>query len=445
MSRPETKKPESSGPESIVVTCLTCHERIGVSLAVLSQVIRCTFCEAPVHVPSREEVRRQEAERRQAPAPKNEEYAIAAADAPPPESKPLRAGAEGKSQRAVPTISLECPTCHELIKARVGPKPGKTKCTFCEAPISIPDQKTVEKWRAAEVKPRSAGEIGEYASGPVPESLPPRPTTVFDRISEIRQEAIPDPPRWTFFSGVFNLPWQSQVLVRWIYMSIGFTAIVGIGIVLKGLAAQFSGFSAGVAIAFFLMPIIWLVFFTVSYSSACSLHVLESTAAGLDQIEAWPEPNWRDWMAEMMYLGWIAAIPAAISYGVALLAATKGVPVFITVPSVLFVIYPISLLSALEANSIWVPLTLPIVKSLFRWWWCWLLFYGLAGLVIGGLVAGATYLIVSSLDGFLLALGPLLAAAPLIYFRLLGRLAWRMTTKVKRKAKKNHTKSTGEA
>jgi hypothetical protein len=85
------------------------------------------------------------------------------------------------------------------------------------------------------------------------------------------------------------------------------------------------------------------------------------------------------------------------------------------------------LLSALEANSYWVPLTLPILTSLLRWGWAWLTFYVLAGLLAAGLVAVFEFAVRSTLDLVLIALGPLTAAAALIYFRLLGRLAWRMT------------------
>jgi hypothetical protein len=92
-------------------------------------------------------------------------------------------------------------------------------------------------------------------------------------------------------------------------------------------------------------------------------------------------------------------------------------------------LYPIALMSALEANSIWVPLTLPVLMSLLRWWWAWLTFYLLAGLLAAGLAAVFLFSVASSQDLLQLVLGPLTAAAALVYFRLLGRLAWRMTTK----------------
>ena len=243
---------------------------------------------------------------------------------------------------------------------------------------------------------------------------------VFKTREQLRQQAwliaAITVARWTFFSGVFTFPWRTDVHLRWIYMTVGFTAMAIIGLVLKGLAASLSGIGGGVAIAMFTLPIIWISMLTFSFSAACCLCVLESTAAGLDRVEGWPDPQWKEWMGQMIYVGWVGAIPLAASYGVARLAGLGGAPVGWVFAGTFFVLYPIALLSVLEANSIWVPLTLPIVISLFRWWWAWLTFYFLAALLAGGLVAVFLYAASSSQDLLQLLLGPLVAAAALSIF-----------------------------
>jgi hypothetical protein len=383
-------------------------------------------------VPSLEQARRERAARGPLPVPVVEEYAIAeSAGAAPPKpasrlSRPERGDADDESTSAF--VKLECPTCHELINARVETTPGSAPCPFCETMVSVPDRKTVAGWQAAKIAPRNTEAIGEYATGAVVPTLAMRPGSVFDKLAEIRREVAPPPPRWTFFSGVFTFPWRQEVHIRWAYMTVGFTAIAIIGLVLKGIASSFSGIGSGVAVAFFMLPIIWVSFMTLSFTAACCLCVLESTAAGLDRIEAWPDPQWKEWMAQLIYLGWIGAIPLAASYGLACLAGLAGARIELAFPGFLFVLYPIALMSALEANSIWVPLTLPVLLSLFRWWWAWLSFYILTGLLAAGLGAVFLYSLSSSQDLLQLLLGPLVAAAALIYFRLLGRLAWRMTT-----------------
>ena len=57
------------------------------------------------------------------------------------------------------------------------------------------------------------------------------------------------------------------------------------------------------------------------------------------------------------------------------------------------------------------------------------MFYTLTALIAAGLVAALVCVVETGTDSLLLLLGPLVAASILIYFRLLGRLAWRMTTK----------------
>jgi hypothetical protein len=414
-------EPEKNVPESVIVTCPTCHERIGVRLTAEPQSVRCTYCKAPVSVPSREQARSQQTAKTNYPAPTVEEYAIATPDGAAP-VKPARSRSNGKTDHdGPPSLTLECPTCHELVKATVGAKPGRIPCTFCGTQLAVPDRKTLAGWRAKKIAPPSAAEVGEYAAGPVHQSPTLRRGGVFDRLAEIRQEAVPLPPRWTFFSGVFLLPWRGDTIVRWGYMTFGFTAVILVGLVLKGLGSP-------LAAVFFILPIIWIGFMSFSYAAACGLCVLESTAGGLDRIEGWPEPNWKEWMAQMMYVGWIGAIPLTVSYGLAVLGSFQGIPQFLTMPVAFFVIYPISLMSALEANSIWVPLTTSILGSLFKWWWCWLMFYFLSGLIGWGILAAAAFAVNSSNDILLVALAPFWAAGVLIYFRLLGRLGWRMTT-----------------
>ena len=432
-------EPETNVPESVTVTCPTCHERIGVRLTAEPQSVRCTYCKAPVSVPSREQARTQQTVKSNYPAPTVEEYAIAppddiipgdAARAKAASVKPGRAKSRRETGQVGPapvSVTLECPTCHELVKATVGSQPSRAPCTFCGAPLSVPDRRTLAGWRAKKVEPPAAIEIGEYAAVPVPQAQTMRRGSVFEWLAEIRQEVVP-PPRWTFFSGVFTLPWRSDAVVRWAYLTVGFTAILMIGVVLKGLASSFSGMSTGIAAAFFLLPIIWISFMTFSYAAACCLCVLESTAGGLDRIEGWPDPNWKEWMAQLMYVAWIGAIPLGISYGLAVLGDSQGISIVWTMPIAFFVLYPISLMSALESNSIWVPLTMSILGSLARWWWCWLLFYLVTGPMALGIVAVANFSLNSSNNIVFIGLGPLLPAALLIYFRLFGRLGWRITT-----------------
>jgi hypothetical protein len=181
---------------------------------------------------------------------------------------------------------------------------------------------------------------------------------------------------------------------------------------------------------FFALPLIWVTIFTLSFAADCFLCVLESTAYGMDRIEAWPDGGWKEWMPKLLYLGWIASVPTIVSYGAGRLAELGHVMFWPVMLGTLFVLFPISLLSALEANSIWMPLTVPIVKSLLVAWWAWLLFYFLVGLTVTSLGALIYFGLPRDEYATMIAFAPLLAATVLIYARLLGRLAWKIARKL---------------
>jgi|SRR5579872_6758953 len=433
--------------ETLTVTCLTCQERFAVRLEAQPQVVPCTFCGTNVAVPTQAEAARQRAAKALAPVPPVEGYALAES-ADSPQAKPARRtsaakhSASGESGKP-PVVTLECPTCRELVKATVGPLRGTIPCTFCGVMLSVPDQQTLAGWQAKKIEPRRREEIGEYTAGPAVETIELTDGGVFDKLAEIRQEVAPPPPRWTFFSRVFTFPWQSGVLVRWAYLSVGFTLLLLVLQVLMKIIESASGIASGVAAACFVLPLVWISIMTFSYAAACGLSVLESTAAGLDQVEAWPDPNWKEWMGQMIYLGWIAVIPLGLSYGLALLAGLANIPMRWTFPAAFFLIFPFSLMSAYEAHSIWVPLTLPVLGSLIRWWWTWLTFYFLTSLMAAALALVVAYAAISGNAVLLVGSGPIVAAASLVYFRLFGRLAWRMTARMPKKRKS--TKQPDEA
>jgi hypothetical protein len=191
-------------------------------------------------------------------------------------------------------------------------------------------------------------------------------------------------------------------------------------------ASQMSGYS-GVTLAFFALPQIWLTIWTLSFAAACGLRVLEDTAAGNNLVREWPEPNWRDWAAQLIYVGYLAIVAACLGYGAGRAAEEFGAPGVLVGSVTGAVLWPILLLSSLEANNIWVPFSWPVLRSLGRSWWAWLLFYVESSVLLGIYVGLLWY-------GFglqpllaVLATGPLLAALFLIEARLLGRLAWRIS------------------
>lgn len=325
------------------------------------------------------------------------------------------------SRDATVRITVTCLTCNERIDTRPKEVARKISCPFCGVKVYVPSLESVQANRAPEIAAQAA-DVGEYELTAPPEVAPVE-THYAEVRAKVRREAPPPRPRWTFFSGVFTFPWRSDVILRWGFLSGGIMAVFLVAAIAIAVVGGITN-PQGAVLAFFVLPEIWLSTWTFSYAAACCLVILEQTAAGVDRMETWPEPHWKEWVGHLIFVGWILVLTAVVGYGVGRSArliwpdAGMDVPVLAT----MFTLFPICLLSALESGSWLAPLSGAILKSLLVLWWRWLLFYVLAALLavawIGSIWIGVRWTPFASL-----AAAPLLAAALLIYARLLGRMA----------------------
>lgn len=436
-------KSEKQPVTAITVTCPTCHERLRVTLEERAQRVDCLYCRAKVNVPSAADAQARFADLKPTRPPEEiGEYTISSAPRGA-EASAVRERAANKTTSMATLVRVECKKCHTAIEATPQIRERTVKCPECTAPVSIPSQDVVAKWRQKQIAPRSKAELGEFTA--VLPAMTPEPSVrLYDALAAVRQEEVPAPPNWTFFSGVFSFPWRTDVVVRWAWMSFGLLVLslfAAMGLVmLGGVQGGAVPVASGGALAFFALPMIWLTFWSGSYAVACFLCVVEETASGNDRISEWPEPHWKEWFAKLIYLMSVGIIPLVLSYGAGKLSEFCGGPFWIVMGATGLLLFPINLLSALDANSVWVPFTSSILLSLFRLWWGWLTVLVLSALIWGAWVASVIGGL--QLNEFATALwtGPLLAAVILIQARLLGRLVWRASTtprKSKRKKKRD--------
>lgn len=425
--------------EEVTVTCPTCHERLRVTLEERAQRVDCLFCRAGVNVPSATDARiRATGVKPTRPPDEIGEYSISLA--------PRGAEIRTNSRKAAPpaavrdsVVRIECSLCQTAVEAVPQPRQHTVMCPECTAPVRIPANDVVVKWRQQQIAPRPGAELGEFSSLP-PTASPAPSLRLFDALGAVRQEEVPLPPDWTFFSGVFSFPWRSDVIVRWAWMSFGLLVLslfAAMGLVmLGGVQGGAVPIASGGALAFFALPMIWLTFWSGSYSVACFLCVVEETASGNDRISEWPEPHWKEWFAKLIYLMLVGIYPLVLSYGAGKLSEACGGPFGPVMAACGLLLFPINLLSALDANSVWVPFTKSIVLSLFRLWWGWLVVLVLSALIWGAWIASVVGGL--RLNEFVTAFwtGPLLASVILIQARLLGRLVWRASTTPIRKKRK---------
>lgn len=321
-------------------------------------------------------------------------------------------------------ILVVCSTCHARLHPRWDQAGKKIICPDCGKTLRIPWPK-----RQQEKPPPRPEDIGEYGVRVAEKTVPS--STQFWEAQVIYARPVPPPPRWTFFSGVFQFPWYRDNISRWAILSFGLAVI---GEMVAGALALFGvgtgdgvGSIAVVAMGFLIAPIAWSSIWTFSYAATLILAVVEETAAGNDEIN-WPDEDWRQRVWKFLYVGYLLVLAALAGAGVgALVQPYSGhfwLPLFATV----YFVFPVNLLSSLEASSPWAPITPAILRSLIVRLWCWGFFYTETALVVApcvALVFIGFYLRHPFWTAFLVA--PPLSAVVLIYARLLGRLAWRIT------------------
>lgn len=239
----------------------------------------------------------------------------------------------------------------------------------------------------------------------------------------VRDVRLPDPPKWTFFSGVFGYPWQGVNLARWAAMAFGLS-VTGM---MFWMAAEMLGLlgrslSPDAIMGLFLAVLtIAMGLATFSFSAACFLAALQDTADGhLDPQES-SVPDWDQWLFTLLSLVSLWAASAAIGFPFTLIEEIGPAACFVS--SVL--VFPVLLLSALEADSYLLPYSRPVLATLVRCARGWLMFYLITTALLAGWIVALDAGLRESPYLAMFLSGPVAAALILIYARLLGRLAWR--------------------
>lgn len=393
----------------IKVTCHTCHERLTTVAKPYERKLKCPECEAPINVPAYDPI---EAEfRRKLAEPRNVDpgvYGIAQNDDVVKIENPFKPE----------TVTIKCPHCLSLLTPSLQDDAWNDTCPDCLEEYRVPARSELPE----KPKPIPIPDPGQYTAGAASKPTPLN-TQLYDHISEIKQVEIDPPPRWVFFSQVFQYPWTKHVLSRWIWTSLAWSA----SWVLVALVVQFlfAGGAGTVAAGFFALPAFWVGFWTFSYTSACGMAILEGTGAGQVVIDEWPEPDWREWATNMFYLGFIGLVAQGISVGLEMVLPNLPSAWLISILQV-HAIYPIILLSALETGSLFWPFSVPVYQTMWSHGRYWIVYYFLAGMIAVGYVSVAVLSI--QFDPMVSAawMGPLTACMIFIQARLLGRLGWRV-------------------
>jgi len=229
-------------------------------------------------------------------------------------------------------------------------------------------------------------------------------------------------PRWPFISGTFTFPFFPSTLARVVVLTVWSLAaekLLATGIELGGDDPHTWLPSALLGVLVLFVVTTWFLF-----ASACALAVVRETANGCNKIIEWPGMAFFDWFLDPFYMFnalCVSVLPAALVVGsLSLSGRTADLTPLVS----LFILFPLVLLSMLEKNSPLAVFSWPVFRSLRTAWLGWIGFYVA---VIALLVAAVNVVLAVRPAGVswqIIVASPVIVIVWLIYFRLLGRLAW---------------------
>jgi DNA-directed RNA polymerase subunit RPC12/RpoP len=324
-----------------------------------------------------------------------------------------------------------CPLCHTRLHATLDQVGGKMVCPDCLTTITIPPPPE----KLPEIDPMEGAESSYTYSPPIrpPEFQPifeyawtkdldePEPNQPKARSRLVRTKTKPSIS--AFFSGIVGFLFYPRVWPRWLVFSILglLPSCCAVWAVRYGsiddYVPQFLGLTFSMGTGIFTLAF-------VVVTAASLMAIVVDTAAGNDQVENWPEGVIVDWAFDTFYILDALAVSMLPPAGLAWLARGQGFDSVLSAVISAFFLFPIVLVSMLERGSAMHPFSPPILRSLRQAFWAWALFYVETGVLLpfAGILA---FQIFDLLGPFGLVLSvPLLVATLIVYFRLLGRLAW---------------------
>jgi len=419
---------KAAKPKLIGVNCRLCGTRMYGTQAEVGQLLSCPDCNTKTQLPA--------PERPKGPnlpaALEGEQYALWEGDEQP----------WGDNLRATqtPLAPVHCELCNTLQHVTLDKVGTEVVCPDCGLSTRVPPPKTEAKHgpKREKRKPEavmSEIEVEELHASVLPASAPP----IYSRMQDFENQSAeeqekqisrvatnrhsrPRMPRMPLLTG-----WQAfisgpGVIARWVVLSaILFAPIVLAAIALSVISTGY-GAVAGVpllcsaGIAF----VLWF-----AALCACGVAIVTESSEGNNKIENWPSVNPVDWLGETIYL--VVACSAAAIPGWALGKLAMVDPTLAAIPMMgsIWLLFPVVHLSTLDASTPWALITPNIAGSFSEHFGTWTQYYLLSA--IGGAATAGCLFGLSMVGGLATVLAPPIAvAAGGLYFRLIGRLAWRL-------------------
>ena len=325
-------------------------------------------------------------------------------------------------------ILFECPYCAAQLEIGEGRAGRSMTCPFCKGQVEVPKPHKPRRREEYDLEEDDATPRGSSAS---------RGKLTAADIEALEEDEEPQKKKrrrpkmeWQLFVGGFGFPWSPGAVMQWLLIAIWATvagwlthSAIALGIdqelgeanmyqTIVALLAALGAMLAGVGCA--------------GVAAIHGLTILLETTAGNDRMENWPNVGlFLDWIGDLWFIFNTAAVSVVLGLGLdwllpGLLGAREA-----TVAITVFFVFPILLLCTLETDSPFLPVSTVVLASLGRHGIAWLAFYFQAGSLLAAAAAMVYYLAPQLEPRLAIPLAALLfSAVVMIYFRLLGRLAF---------------------
>jgi len=316
------------------------------------------------------------------------------------------------------SFRVTCPTCDSLTYAKPNQVGKRIRCPDCHAPIVVPPPPKVKPKYQPDIQAASTYNFQDSGE----ENLPSRPTDPFRKSAddllkaaeaahvEADQEEWELPNFQQWFSGLAKVFLDPVVGLHIFFLSL-------MAFLPTALALQYEspvvvmGLFAGGAIFGALVI-------------ANGFAILQSVANGENQVSEWPLFDPMAWLGQMVIAIASVGVAAGPIWAVTNYIFQGGLITVATTMMSLYALYPIVLLSMLDEESILVPFSTDVTKSVMRAPDQWGAAYLASGILFFAMFLS---FMIASVSGLLVGAGIAIVvtvAGTFAYFGILGRLAY---------------------
>ena len=342
-------------------------------------------------------------------------------------------------------IAVVCPRCQTRLHATLDQVGDPIICPDCGKVTVVPAPRQAPAVRGQQpqawIEPRSVGAAGQGRGERLgPDGRVSRDYRDSAKVAEREaqraqreQEAWKGmgrmPPLRLFFVGTLSFPFSQDVWAQTLSLTaLAFFTSLMFGVGFSGGAMEGGGIGMiGPWIGRLLFSMIGAALFTawIFSASGYGVAIVRDTSYGRETTESWPSLLALEGFVETICVvfAWIiAAVPGAM-VGWFWRETDAASAWAVLLSGIVF--FPIVLLSMLEADSPLKPLSWRVWRSVFRAWRAWAAFYLLTLAIVAiAVVLSASAAAIGGLTLGAVVSDAVLAVVWLIYFRLLGRLAW---------------------